>query len=1059
MNTEDDVHFPTLKVEQTIDFATSAKLHKRGTKEDIAAARDSILNRLGIGHTKSTMVGNEAIRGVSGGERKRVSLAEVMATQAPVQCWDNSTRGLDASNAFDFGRLLRKAADEEQKTVAATLYQAGNGVYEQFDKILVLAEGRQIYYGPTSEAKLYFEEMGFICPPGANIGDFVTSVAVHTERKIKPGYETAVPDTAEDFEECFRASPYHNRMLQERGARPASSLGSEVQSLAHTRNNEKNRSFDFLSRETSPYQISFFRQVLSCTLRQIQVQWGDRWSNALQVASTLIMALTTGSLFYNLPKDSTSIFPRPGAIFFPILFFAMNKMSETTASFMGRRIVSRHKRLAYSRPSAFAIACTLTDIPLVIFTFTLFQLIYFFMTGQQMDGGKFFTSWILLILCVLSFASLYRMIGAWCRHFGFASQLSGWITMVYLLYGGYLIPVPTMHPWFRWITYVNPATYTFEALMANEMSGLILDCVEPQLIPYGPSYLDNNYRGCAVKGTMPGATTIVGSDFVSSQYLAHASHIGRNAGIVVAFWILFAMMAAIGFEINLHSESGSKILFIRKSDCRDTSKIEDLEKADSKATNAGLGQLKLSKTLFTFQDINYFVQHEGKELQLLNKVSGYVKPGQLVALMGSSGAGKTTLMDVLAQRKDSGRIEGSILVNGMPQSITFQRTTGYCEQNDIHEPTATVWESLVFAASLRQSYQTSMEEKLEYVIAIMDLLELTPLRDAIVGAPGSGLSIEQRKRLTLATELVAKPTLLFLDEPTSGLDGQSAHEICRFMRKLASFGQAIICTIHQPSATLFDAFDVLLLLARGGRTTYFGPTGQYSATVLEYFARNGLPCPTNSNPAEHVVDVVQGRFGTEIDWPQIWLDSPERARAILEIDELNADTDGDVDNTNVSLDNEASFGTPLWYQTKLVTRRQMIALWRNPDYIWNKIGLHITNGLFGGFTFWMLGDGTFDLQLHLMAVLNFIFVAPGCINQMQPLFIQNRDIFETREKKSKTYHWAAFVAGQVVSEIPALIVCGTFAFVTWYFTAGFPVQASLSGQVYFQMLSEYALLH
>lgn len=274
------------------------------------------------------------------------------------------------------------------------------------------------------------------------------------------------------------------------------------------------------------------------------------------------------------------------------------------------------------------------------------------------------------------------------------------------------------------------------------------------------------------------------------------------------------------------------------------------------------------------------------------------------------------------------------------------------------------------------------------------------------------------------------------------------------MRKLASFGQAVICTIHQPSATLFDAFDVLLLLARGGRTTYFGPTGQYSATVVDYFARNGLPCPTNSNPAEHIVDVVQGRFGTEIDWPQVWLDSPERARAMLEIDELNADTDGDVDNTNASLNNEASFGTPLWYQTKLVTRRQMIALWRNPDYIWNKIGLHITNGLFGGFTFWMLGNGTFDLQLHLMAMLNFIFVAPGCINQMQPLFIQNRDIFETREKKSKTYHWAAFVAGQVISEIPALIVCGTFAFVTWYFTAGFPVKASLSGQVYFQMLSE-----
>jgi ATP-binding cassette subfamily G (WHITE) protein 2 (SNQ2) len=333
-------------------------------------------------------------------------------------------------------------------------------------------------------------------------------------------------------------------------------------------------------------------------------------------------------------------------------------------------------------------------------------------------------------------------------------------------------------------------------------------------------------------------------------------------------------------------------------------------------------------------------------------------------------------------------------------------------------------------------------------------------------APGSGLSIEQRKRLTLATELVAKPTLLFLDEPTSGLDGQSAHEICRFMRKLASYGQAVICTIHQPSATLFDAFDVLLLLARGGRTTYFGPTGQNSATVIEYFARNGVPCPPDSNPAEHIVDVVQGRFDTEIDWPQMWLDSPERTHAMLELEELNAGAGADSEkvatddgDTDTMLDQQASFATPLWYQTKLVTRRQVIALWRNPDYIWNKIGLHVTNGLFGGFTFWQLGQGTFDLQLRLMAMLNFIFVAPGCINQMQPLFIQNRDIFETREKKSKTYHWAAFVAGQVISEIPALILCGTLAFVTWYFTVGFPVQASLSGQVYFQMLSKYKPSH
>jgi ATP-binding cassette subfamily G (WHITE) protein 2 (SNQ2) len=184
-----------------------------------------------------------------------------------VQCWDNSTRGLDASNAFDFGRLLRKAADEQRKTIAATLYQAGNGVYDQFDKVLVLAEGRQIYYGPASEARQYFENMGFICPPGANIGDFVTSVAVHTERKVRPGCEAVVPDTAEEFEERFRASPHYHRMLKENETRSPSSLAHEVHALTRVRNDEKNRSIQMLSREKSPYQVSFFRQVIACTIR------------------------------------------------------------------------------------------------------------------------------------------------------------------------------------------------------------------------------------------------------------------------------------------------------------------------------------------------------------------------------------------------------------------------------------------------------------------------------------------------------------------------------------------------------------------------------------------------------------------------------------------------------------------------------------------------------------------------------------------------------------------------------------------------------------------------
>lgn len=323
-------------------------------------------------------------------------------------------------------------------------------------------------------------------------------------------------------------------------------------------------------------------------------------------------------------------------------------------------------------------------------------------------------------------------------------------------------------------------------------------------------------------------------------------------------------------------------------------------------------------------------------------------------------------------------------------------------------------------------------------------------KDCLPTAPGSGLSIEQRKRLTIATELVAKPSLLFLDEPTSGLDGQSAFEICRYMKRLAAAGQTIIATIHQPSASLFETFDDLLLLTKGGKTTYFGPTGRNSAAVLDYFAQRGAPCPQDANPAEHIVDVVQGRSKAGVDWAQEWAGSSQRTQMLSELERLQKPQDsGEYGQADEEL---KDFAAPLFYQCALVTRRQLISLWRNPDYVWNKMGLHISNGLFSGFTFWMIGNGTFDLQLRLMSVFNFVFVAPGCINQLQPLFIHNRDIFETREKKSKTYSWLAFILAQLVSEIPVLIVCGTLYFVCWYFSSGFPVAASKSGAIFLEML-------
>lgn len=210
-----------------------------------------------------------------------------------------------------------------------------------------------------------------------------------------------------------------------------------------------------------------------------------------------------------------------------------------------------------------------------------------------------------------------------------------------------------------------------------------------------------------------------------------------------------------------------------------------------------------------------------------------------------------------------GVVTGDMLVDGNPRNASFQRKTGYVQQQDVHLPTTTVREALRFSAILRQPRSVSTQEKFDYVEQVISLLEMERYAEAVVGVPGEGLNVEQRKRLTIGVELAAKPELLlFLDEPTSGLDSQTSWNILQLLRKLTDHGQAVLCTVHQPSAILFENFDRLLLLAKGGRTVYFGEVGKASNVLVDYFTKHGAPAPSEgTNPAEWMLRLVGGARG------------------------------------------------------------------------------------------------------------------------------------------------------------------------------------------------------
>lgn len=367
--------------------------------------------------------------------------------------------------------------------------------------------------------------------------------------------------------------------------------------------------------------------------------------------------------------------------------------------------------------------------------------------------------------------------------------------------------------------------------------------------------------------------------------------------------------------------------------------------------------------------------------------------------------------------------------------------------------TQTVREALRFSADLRQPYDTPVAEKHAYVEEVIALLEMEDIADAIIGSPEAGLAVEQRKRVTIGVELAAKPQLLlFLDEPTSGLDSQSAFNIVRFLRKLAAAGQAILCTIHQPNASLFENFDRLLLLQRGGETVYFGDIGRDAEVLRAYFQRQGAYCPPDANPAEWMLDAIGAGQAPRIggkDWGEIWNESDELRDTKEMILRIKSDRTRTVDSEQRIEAKE--FATPLWHQIKVVNKRQHKAFWRSPNYGFTRLFNHAMIAILTGLMFLQLDDSRSSLQYRIFVIFQTTVLPALILSQVEPKYDLSRLIYY-REAASKTYRQFPFVLSMVLAEMPYSILCAVSFFVPIYYITGFNPASSRAGYNFFVVL-------
>lgn len=387
---EDDVHFPTLTVRQTLQFALESKTPKR-YRHDIPRYLEMFARVFGISHVLNTLVGNEYIRGVSGGERKRISIIESLTTNSSVVAWDNSTRGLDAASALDYARSLRIMTDTCGKATIVSLYQVSDSVYDLTDKVLLIDEGRMIFQGPSQLASTYFESLGYERQERQTTADFLSSVTSVSERRFRRGFESRTPKGAVELERAFSASTLYQDVQRgileyEAGLSDLSSNGTKspmkdlnTESFKQSVRASKSR---YVPSDSS-YTTSFPRQVYICAKRQLWQLKGRPTPFYIKTGSTIINALLIGSMFYNQPTTSDGAFSRGGFIFYSAILLGWIQLAELEEAVLGRGIINRQKRFAFVKPSAVSLARVFVDLLVVLIQSILYSVITYFLAGMQ----------------------------------------------------------------------------------------------------------------------------------------------------------------------------------------------------------------------------------------------------------------------------------------------------------------------------------------------------------------------------------------------------------------------------------------------------------------------------------------------------------------------------------------------------------------------------------------------------------------------------------------------------------------------------------------------------
>jgi ABC-type multidrug transport system ATPase subunit len=811
---QQDVLLPTLTVRETLIYAAELRLPPPTTAEERRQVVEEVILELGLKECANTRIGNNEHKGCSGGEKRRTSLAVQLLSNPSVLFLDEVTTGLDATSAHQLIRTLKQLA-QRGRTIIATIHQPRSEIWGLFDHIVLLTGGSPVYSGPSHACLEHFEKLGHPLPPFVNPAEHLIDIAAVDNRS--PELEEASIARVDKLKSAWRDVPVST----------AESKSEQVDA------------------DTSQRHAGFLRQTRIQTARTFKTTIRDPMGMTGSIIECLSMAVLTGWIFLQLDGSLSGIRSRQGALYtaaalqgYLILLFETYRLTTDIQVFDRERVegvVGVGSFLLSRRLARFF----LEDLPIPLF----YSVIFYFMCGFRNDAEQFFIFFSIVLLGQYLAVTLAMLCVAASRDFAGASLIANMNFTLQSMCSGFFVQSNQIPPWVRWLKYTAYVWYADGALYTNEFfgnsgnpAGFLYDCPSPG------GYSD------------PACTQYTGRFIVASLGFPLDNWLWRPVIILVGFIALFyagayAVLTFYTVDMRISRAQAPNL---------DTSAGKEQMKAQSLDRERTL-DLTLDRFSLDIEKRNLWGR-KTVSLSILKPITTTFQPRVLNVIMGVSGGGKTSLLNLMARRLSSSystryKPAGTMLFGGSAPSDEVVRSVAsyVCQHDDALLPTLTVRETLHFAAQLRLPTFMSRDEKKKRAESVLLKLGLRDCADNLVGNDlVKGISGGEKRRVSIAVQILTDPKILLLDEPTSGLDAFTASSIMEVLRGLADEGRTVILTIHQSRSDLFRYFGNVLLLARGGHLVYAGPGSQ----MLPHFASLGHPCPSNVNPADFALDLI-----------------------------------------------------------------------------------------------------------------------------------------------------------------------------------------------------------